>query len=652
MKKISKWKWLFLIVGVILISVIIYLIASVLLLILIEKNLDISIANIFLTTKKYLTQISILNLIICLVFLVCSISYFLGFNFFAKYRKSESLIKNKNRFIIDKRKKEFSLKIDEKNFEKEIVYSTLVPKKAGAVVRWEVQKNKQIKWWVANENHVKVIATTGGGKSQFMIIPNIIYNSKLPEKEKPCLVIVDPKGELYQNTANILKNEGYIVQRINFDKAFNSLGWNPLARIWDLFMSNNIELINEGNKEFNFLLGTIELLQLKKSGSPIWPIGSKSMIRVAALVLIELGKMDKISKKEFNFYNLKTLVSDIELINFILNHYSEIKQIREINAEYKSILSAPEATIGSFLANASAALEIFNQDYGIQSLLLRDEFDLIKASRCSASEKPIAVFISYPDNDSTNNALVSMFIAQFYSSATGQAKSNPDLKLERRLQFIIDEFGILVPIPEFDNWMNISRSRNIFFLNALQNDNQIKVQYPITFQSIINGFNSNIFISSKDDKDHEALSKRVGKKDVENISISKNDKNKDSKNYSVKEESLISVDELNKLGDFYVLETTSKPAAILKKSLAYKYFNLDATLEQDLVGTFQDFDLDNFRVDFDSMITFLKKEAFEKEKANIEADISEALNQEDEEELEEEESNEDILSEIQQQINK
>ena len=630
----NKYKYIFLSLFTIIIFIVGLFCISAIMIFINEKTIAISFEDIIKNIQINWKKIVMWDFVLSISFFI---SIFLYFQFFNKKNKNSKIkLKNENEFLIDKRKKEFSTKKNEIKFGKEIIQSTTTPSVAGSVVRWEPtsSNSEEKKWWVLPENHMKVVATTGGGKSQFVMIPNIIYNSLLPHEVKSNLVIIDPKGELYQNTANILKKNKFDVIRIDFGNGFNSIGWNPLARIWDLLMSKDINTVNDGIKEFNLLLNTIELLNAEKSAAPIWPTGAKNIVKSAMFLMIELGKLNHINKKQFNFFNLKILISDSTLLIDLFIAGESTKRIKEILTEYKSTLTAPEATLGSFLANAGSALEIFNQELAMQSLLSRNEFDAVEFNNDSTNPK--ALFISYPDDDSTNHALISILISQIYSSATSQAKKNKSLSLKRRLQFIIDEFGILTTIPNFDQWMNISRSRNIFFNVALQSDVQIKIKYPKTFQSILNGFNSNIFISSKDDKDHESLSKRIGKKDVENISINENDKkDSSSKSYSSKAEDLISIQELVTLGNYYVLETTSKSPAILEKHMAYNNFNLKN--QANLNNEFQEFDIQSFKVDFQEILNSFKNE-----------EIINGENGPNEEEV----LDEDILSEIQQKIDK
>ncbi len=55
------------------------------------------------------------------------------------------------------------------------------------------------KWWINNgKNDINsvVIGGVGSGKTQRVILPNILYNSHLRQKYKSSFVITDPKKEI------------------------------------------------------------------------------------------------------------------------------------------------------------------------------------------------------------------------------------------------------------------------------------------------------------------------------------------------------------------------------------------------------------------------------------------------------------------------
>lgn len=83
------------------------------------------------------------------------------------------------------------------------------------------------------ESHALVIGTTGTGKTQLLANPSIRILAHT--KEKPSLVMTDPKGELYEDNAEILKKEGYKIVVLNLNDPYSSSKWNPMEGAFRLY---------------------------------------------------------------------------------------------------------------------------------------------------------------------------------------------------------------------------------------------------------------------------------------------------------------------------------------------------------------------------------------------------------------------------------
>ena len=110
-------------------------------------------------------------------------------------------------------------------------YNTLPNvKKSGIVIRNEVKGGKlQINMY--NPIHTLVIGTTGSGKTTMIIDPAIRILSRTGEK--PCLVVTDPKGELYNNHSIQLKANGYRLLTLDLRNPYASTRWNPMSNAYE-----------------------------------------------------------------------------------------------------------------------------------------------------------------------------------------------------------------------------------------------------------------------------------------------------------------------------------------------------------------------------------------------------------------------------------
>ena len=67
-------------------------------------------------------------------------------------------------------------------------------------------------WVDAGEDHYLIVGATGSGKTVIVAKPTI----KLLAKASESIIVTDPKGELYEATANMLKEKGYNIVLLNF----------------------------------------------------------------------------------------------------------------------------------------------------------------------------------------------------------------------------------------------------------------------------------------------------------------------------------------------------------------------------------------------------------------------------------------------------
>lgn len=584
--------------------------------IFVNKNFSISFDLIWNNIKNHhLTFVLISALFTLCVFLFMFLkSYFSSKTTNSSKTKTKKTDKKESDgFLIDQREKnskqlKSSNKKNEKVFDEKIAKKNDSPSKAGFVVRWEKNKDKYV-WWTVEEYHMKVIATTGGGKSQCFIIPNILYNTFLPDAIKPNLLIIDGKKELENDTWNSLKKANYNVLSLDLRNGFDSMGWNPLAIIFEKYISDDKRVHADAISEFNYLLTTIQAYNLKKSKDPLWPDGARNLATAAAYFILEMHKLkpDLVKKHHFNFTNLRILIANIERFKILLHTASSFsKKIYEIAEDVSGTLNAPDETLGGFVANATSGLSLFYQDLKLRNLLSRDEFRPAILSNPKNS-RPTALFVSYSTEDTTNNDLISMLLMQVVNEAFKFARQTKALKLKRELRIIIDEFYMLNKMQDFDRTINIARSFGILILIASQSESQIHAVYGKEAGPLLQGFNSSVFVSTNEDADKSKISARLGKVEISKFSETTSADNKVSKTMSKVEKNLLEIKDIDLLGeDYYLLETTGRKSSILKKSYTWKEFKLKKV--QKKYHELKDIDDGVFRFDFDELLNILQDE--------------------------------------------
>ena len=139
---------------------------------------------------------------------------------------------------------------------------------AGIVV---INKGKKI-WVDDGEAHNLILGATGSGKTQNVVFPMI----KILAKAGESMILTDPKGELYEETSEMLRAYGYNVIVLNFRDPQKGNAWNPMSLPYRLYQEGNtdkaVELLDD--------LALNILYDEKNTGDPFW----ENLVRIIFLV--------------------------------------------------------------------------------------------------------------------------------------------------------------------------------------------------------------------------------------------------------------------------------------------------------------------------------------------------------------------------------
>lgn len=514
------------------------------------------------------------------------------------------------------------------NSDPSIIYTTWdkLPSldKTGFVFRHKVKGNK-FEINMKHETHSLVIGTTGTGKTQVLADPTIRILAH--SKEKPSMVLADPKGELYEDNYNILKEEGYDVQVLNLDNPYISSRWNPMELAWNTYeragnLAKEVKKISgctpqeAGYKTFpeeelggrvygdtwyafqgkaypdnEILKEELEAVKaqleaeakatLRNIGialipvppdtkEPMWLRGSQDLIVGIMEAMLEDSRDPRLgmTKDKFNFYNLYKIAmhrdsngtdSQIET----LKHYSEGRDPRRSSVHdlMATICGTSPTTQKSFLGTLGSSLGLF-ADEGILYLTSATDINFEKMT-----EKPTAFFIRSPDHKPERHPLTILCISQLYkvlvdvANRTINPKTGKAGTLNRKVYYILDEFGNLPAIENFGTMVTVSRSRNIFFEIILQSYKQLDIKYGADeAQNIRGNFQMELFLGSEDASTIQAFSDACGEITVftneeSESKTEQKDSNSTTKNKSVQRtrRPLIDKQELRTLPKFTVI---------------------------------------------------------------------------------------------------
>lgn len=326
----------------------------------------------------------------------------------------------------------------------------------------------------SDEMHCFVIGETGCGKTRRVIFPSI----RLLAKAGDSMVISDPKGELYRETADILRKKGYSVKVLNFRNPRCGDRWNPLSEIEELYRTQRPENIDKAGVMLDDIVSIISQ-GIESSKDPYWELSSASLFRGIAQLIMSYGNVGHLT-----FENIAITANRLqEVYSSDDNRFSQsTKDIAEFIKDLPKDSSIKE-NISGFINNATntrnciystfkSMIAPYRSQELLNDLLYRSEIDLDAIGKV-----PTALFIVLPDDSDAMYPIATCFIKQVYSALVNLADSQPTGQLPNRVTFLLDEFANFAKLPTIHAMLTAARSRRIRFVLVCQSMNQLIEKY-------------------------------------------------------------------------------------------------------------------------------------------------------------------------------
>ena len=358
--------------------------------------------------------------------------------------------------------------------------------------------SKKGKMWVDNgEDHYLIMGATGSGKTECVAKPMI----KLLSKHNESMILTDPKGELYEETAELLKAEGYNIITLNFRDPGRGNAWNPMSLPYELYKNGNsdkaIELLDD--------LALNILYEEKSSGDPFWEKTAADYFTGLALGLFEDATPEQVN---LNSLNLMSSLGEERFggpnNNYIKEYFNGKDPSRPAYINASGTVFTADETKQGIIATFKQKIKLFSSRDNLSEMLSYSDFDMRDIGR-----KKTAVFLIVQDEKKTLHPLATIFIKQCYETLIDVAQESGG-KLPFRTNFILDEFANMPPLKDVTTMVTAARSRLIRFTFIIQNFAQLTKVYGKEDGDTIRG-NCNLFyLISSEIAALEEISKMCG----------------------------------------------------------------------------------------------------------------------------------------------
>lgn len=334
---------------------------------------------------------------------------------------------------------------------------------------------------LAKPIHTLTIGTTGSGKTSGFVDPTIQILCRT--KTKPCLVLTDPKGELYRNHAATLETQGYNVLVLDVAEPYKSARWNPFAAVIEktklitqakntmfarceviqkngkyIDINGGVHLTYEEARTENNKIGEYKfdgkhynderkamqardvfisnltdeifvdiqdvintICPIISQTDPVWEQGARNFIFALTLAMWEDMLNGFCNEDEFNLHTLYRNIADYAKgDNSTLTEY-----LTTARSSSSNVVGLANAVLASQERQLSSYLSQVNNyivgfaDSGLRRLTSGNDIDLN-----NFDERPTALFIKIPDEKDNRHFIVTLFITQLYKILVNKARQN------------------------------------------------------------------------------------------------------------------------------------------------------------------------------------------------------------------------------------
>ncbi|WP_436664545.1 VirD4-like conjugal transfer protein, CD1115 family (plasmid) [Alicyclobacillus acidoterrestris] len=335
-----------------------------------------------------------------------------------------------------------------------------------------------------------VIGPPGSKKTTGFIMPNIFHLAQ----QGISLVVTDPKGELYTQTAEYLREQGYNVVVLDYINFMYGQRQNYIQYIFEEKQYAEVANMylnatrNEGDKR-DFWEGKAQELLTALIGFVHQAYGEKgTFTRIFELIPYFISNPEYIVEL-FNKYNVKG--APRLLLNGVLAQ------------------AGSENLMANIIGTLTEKLNLFTLS-NVQAHTSVTDYDLARVT-----QEKTAVFVMISVKDTTYAPLVSVFWSSMFNILYKVAEENGG-RLPVPVAPLIDEMANIGKIAGFDTKLTTMRSLGVFPMMIWHSYPQLKMKYGQDYADVfLSSCDTHVLLACNDLQTAELFSKSLGDTTIE-----------------------------------------------------------------------------------------------------------------------------------------
>lgn len=344
--------------------------------------------------------------------------------------------------------------------------------------------------------HIAIFGASGTMKSR-AVIRNALFQALLRGES---VIITDSKAELYADTSELFRQNGYQVKVFNLVNPEHGDSWNCMSDLnGDTLMAQVLTNVIIGNTSSG-------------KGDHFWDNGEGNLLK-ALILLVDQDRTRSPDLKHLTaVYQLLTQNSERQLTAM----FDKLPLDHPARAPFNLFAQSSDTVKSGIILGLGTRLQVL-QNQAVQRITSGSDIDLT-----APAKQKCAYYIVLSDQDATMAFLSSLFFSFMFIKLTRYADSQPDGCCKIPVNLILDEFNNVGRIggaedgSDFARSLSVVRSRDIRVMLAVQSLGQLQNRYPNNlWAEIIGNCDIQLMLGCTDDVSAEYFSARSGDMSVQ-----------------------------------------------------------------------------------------------------------------------------------------
>ena len=344
--------------------------------------------------------------------------------------------------------------------------------------------------------HTAVFGASGTMKSR-AVVRNALFSAI---RRGESVLISDPKSEMYNETSELFRKNGYEVKVLNLVDPLHSDSWNCMSDLGDDSLMAQVLT--------NVIIGNTS----SGKGDHFWDNGEANLLK-ALVLYVQLD--NRIPQERKNLAYVYKLLTDGTL-PYIIKEMGDLKVGHPAKAPFNLFAQSSETVQAGIILGLGTRLQVL-QNQAVQQLVSFSDIDLTAPGRHKC-----AYYIILSDQETSMAFISSLFFSFLFIKLTRFADNSPGGKCLIPVNMILDEFNNIGRIggapdgSDFCRSLSVIRSRDIRVMIAVQSLGQLQNRYPNNlWAEIVGNCDIQLMLGCTDDVTADYISDRSGEMSIQ-----------------------------------------------------------------------------------------------------------------------------------------